>query len=360
MNKILQEQVINEYKQTDKKRAEENDKKRAKENITDKKEVILAPATESRPYNTIKLPRKNVTIWLRESVDKLYKEQYCKGKNCNECIKECNKNHTNPKCSTITFDNLNLSAYSHQALDYLLIIVSKKLARHMSRDEIIKISEIDRPISEWLEICGLQNQTKSLHTLNTILNSLQCTMLTWQGKQTQRDEDGNVIFIENKKHKLVPLEREEKCRCGIIDTITESKGRIKVRLSLEFLYHIADYGFIMDYPEGILAINTRENPNSYYFANKIYEHNKINKSKNNANSISVRSLIEASPVFVGIEDIPRPAMFKERVLARFERDMNELILKDVIKGWCYTLNNVEYNGKITSKVFYDLGIRFKF
>lgn len=77
-------------------------------------------------------------------------------------------------------------------------------------------------------------------------------------------------------------------------------------------------------PKGILKLNQNNNPNSFYFLEKISSHKAMNYFFTNANTLSVRVLLGSTPFIPKYEDIKGKGRINQRIIEPFERDMNAL------------------------------------
>lgn len=110
------------------------------------------------------------------------------------------------------------------------------------------------------------------------------------------------------------------------------RGIITFRFTPEFFELIPKdrYAYL---PKEYFQTNDKRNPHTAYFIKKIALHKRMNLGKPNENIISVKALIEASPLFPRGEELQEKAKrhFTQLILEPFERDM------DVIKTfkWNY-------------------------
>ena len=113
-------------------------------------------------------------------------------------------------------------------------------------------------------------------------------------------------------------------RIAILGTNALENGIITAVFDTQFFELMQDYN-IMQYPLSLYKINTRINPNSWYFGRKIAEHKNMNYFKPNADILSVETLLNSSPVMPTFEDVTNTDRhYKSRIIEPFERDMNAL------------------------------------
>ena len=104
------------------------------------------------------------------------------------------------------------------------------------------------------------------------------------------------------------------------------------------------YNLIMSYPvmpcpPQLCRFNNKRNPNSYYFLRKLSEHKNMNIGKKNENTISVKTLIAASPYLPTYKKVmTTDRHLDKRIIEPFERDMDAL--SDTLT-WEYCHKNAE-------------------
>lgn len=126
-------------------------------------------------------------------------------------------------------------------------------------------------------------------------------------------------------------------------------GIIEFRITPELLASIPQQQY-MYIPNEYFATNDKYNPHTAYFIRRIAEHKRMNLGKPNENIISVKTLIESSPLFPKYEEINY--RFSQFMLEPFERDMDAIYSFK----WHYEGNEPEnYNEFITSNVVITWG-----
>ena len=110
---------------------------------------------------------------------------------------------------------------------------------------------------------------------------------------------------------------------------------------------------VMPYPPQLYALNNKRNPNSFYFLRKIAEHKNMNVGKKNEDTISVKTLLSASPYLPAYKKVMATDRHLDtRIINPFERDMDALA--DTLK-WEYCHRNGEpLSNEELSKFNYQL------
>lgn len=81
----------------------------------------------------------------------------------------------------------------------------------------------------------------------------------------------------------------------------------------------------MPYPQQLWRLNSKRNPNSYYFLRKIAEYKNMNVGKASEDIISVKTLLAASPAMPTHRSVAaKDRHFSRSIIEPFERDMNAL------------------------------------
>ena len=95
---------------------------------------------------------------------------------------------------------------------------------------------------------------------------------------------------------------------------------------------------IMPYPDFLLRINSKNNPNSYFFGRKIAEHKRMNAGKSNEDLISVKTLLSVARSIPSYEKVMQGNRnITARIIEPFERDMDALA-PDITWEYCHRAN----------------------
>lgn len=110
-------------------------------------------------------------------------------------------------------------------------------------------------------------------------------------------------------------------------------GVITLKFTSDFYNLLMGYN-VMPFPNLAYKLNSKRNPNSYYFLTKIAEHKNMNISKQNEDIISVAALLKTVyPMIPSYKEVMETDRhLDKRIIAPFERDMDAL--KDALT-WEY-------------------------
>lgn len=240
-------------------------------------------------------------------------------------------------------DNLKIRFENFSALGKGLKTTTHRLADAL----MVKFTEIGSdertirlPLVEYMKLCELKNTSEVRKQVRADLNTLLNMRVSFKKSSNRERSLEDVRICSDVKIK---------------------NNIIFFTFSEEFFYVMKTMP-VMPYPEKLFRINLKKNPNSYYLLKKISEHKKMNYFKKNADTLSVRILLECTPELPAYEDVVNTdRAVSRRIIEPFERDMNEL--SDVlIWEYCHSngkplteseLNDFNYH------IFYNLLIRIK-
>ncbi len=168
-----------------------------------------------------------------------------------------------------------------------------------------KTPQIEIPLKEYMKQRGLKNEKEAREQVKNDLKTISKTTISYlqkgKGGRIQNYEDINITS-----------------KTGIVN------GVIRVKLAPDFFGEVSQYPF-MQYPNLLLQLNSKRNPNSFYFLRKLAEHKAMNKNKPNENIIAVKTLLEASPEIPTKEEATQAGRhFTQSIMNPFERDMDAL------------------------------------
>ena len=220
---------------------------------------------------------------------------------------------------------------THRLVDAIMI----KFTEMGSGNNVVSLS-----LDEYMKLCNLKNNSEVRKQVNKDLKTLLSMRVSFQ-KSSNKEQSLDKIKI-----------------CSDV----KIKNNIIVFTISDEFFIIMKTMPVMYYPEKLFKINLKKNPNSYYFLKKISEHKKMNYFKKNADTISVRTLLDCTPELPSYDEVVNTdRAVARRIIDPFERDMNEL--SDVLVWeYCHTnrtpltdeeLENFNYH------IFYGLLIRIK-
>lgn len=155
-------------------------------------------------------------------------------------------------------------------------------------------------------------------------------------KQVAQDLDilfnAKISFKEKRKRGKAPDFHDIR----IVSDKGIKNGVITVSFGAAFYNILLGYP-VMPYPAQLWALDSKRNPNSFYFLRKIAEHKNMNAGKKNEDIISVSTLLQSSPFLPAYDEVMETdRKLTHRIIDPFERDLDAL--RDTLK-WTYCHSN---------------------
>lgn len=171
-----------------------------------------------------------------------------------------------------------------------------------------KSSTVQLELARYMQLCGLIDKKE---TRKQVLKDLE------------------VLFRFRLSFKSTNRKGVDFCDVRLCDSKGIKNNIIFFNFSQFFYNHLKSYP-IMPYPESLFKLKSKLNPNSYYFGRCISERKNMNYGKKSEAIISVKSLLESSPMLPKHEDTKGES--SRYIIVPFERDMDAL---DNIFTWEY-------------------------
>lgn len=242
-----------------------------------------------------------------------------------------------------------LDVTTHQTLDALVMKMTKYLPRGENATEkgINDNRTVVISVEEFMQMRGLSDlktaRQQLKDSLQTLFNlSLKFIEVRGKGKNKQEfDVDSRILSSKAQLIEHGEGENDGDNENPIKGKDASAQNPIKNGIArVRFEYDVAEYlakSFLMPYPQGLLGINGKQNPHSYYLGRKMVEHHNMNIADPNSNRISVRSLLQACPDIPSYETIMQgKKQVTDRIIEPFDRDMDALEEKyGVLESWEY-------------------------
>ena len=197
------------------------------------------------------------------------------------------------------YDSISgLKTSTYQLLDFF----TRALTEGGAKSPIVTL-----PLSEYMEKRGLKDRKEARKQVMDDLETLFNAKISFKEKRGKEEQAFLDMRICDSK--------------GI-----NRKGDITFSFGSTFFALLKGYP-IMPYPEQLLRLNSKRNPNSYALLRKIAEHKNMNAGKKNENIIAVSTLLSACESIPDYESVKQSANNRhvtERIIEPFERDMNAL------------------------------------
>ena len=244
------------------------------------------------------------------------------------------------KITIKSFQSLKLNVNTYKFFDACVI----KLTKNFPHGDNVSIEALDKhrtlifTVDEYMEMCQIKDRKQAFEQLRDAVRTLY--NLTIDGTE--------VAYIVPKGKKKKPERKEYRYEGRLLEFIGETTyidrpivdGYVELHFSMDMAKYFSR-AYLMPYPNGLLIINGKHNPHSYFIGRKLAEHHNMNIGKSNSNRIAVKSIIDALP------DLPKYREVKKReqstthkIIIPFERDL--IALKDsygMLADWNYCQSN---------------------
>lgn len=226
----------------------------------------------------------------------------------------------------------DLSAQTFKVFILLLTAVTYQLPREnaITADAIDKGRIVQIPLSRYMDVCKIKDTKTARDQLNEAIKLLYAVSLEWDEDQFEKPE-GKLRAVKRPKHH----------RMRITDhTITEEEGNpvkhgvAEFRFSFDMAKYLAG-AYIMPYPAALLSINTLHNPYSIPLGWKLCALHNMNYGKDNANTTTVKTLLNAAKGIPRYSDIAKTGHIYERIINRLDRDLAALVDAGVLSEYWY-------------------------
>ena len=239
------------------------------------------------------------------------------------------------------YNNIVLNVPTHKVLDILTIKLTKKLphGKEITAEKLLNHRNLEITVKEYMDICGLKDRKEATKQVNEAIKTLFDVALKWV--------EVRYYIPEGKKRRV---KETFTWNTRILESTGTNADFAPVKHGkaiVEFTVRIAEYlsqAYIMPLPIGLLKINGKLNPHSYFIGRKQAEHHNMNIGKENSNRISVLALIQACPDLPSYEEVMEDASgsVTQKIIQPFERDLIALKEKyGLLKNWRYCNSNGE-------------------
>ena len=219
-------------------------------------------------------------------------------------IKQGNFTLTIPNYEQLT----GLKTSTYQLLDAITVALTESGA---------KSPTVILPLAEYMKRRGLRDRKEAKNQAKGDMEILRQASFTWEEK---RNGNTNAFTFVN----------------------LADSGEIRRNGDIVFTYGNTFYNVllsypVMPYPSQLQTLNSKRNPNSYYFLRKIAEHKNMNVGKKNEDIIAVKTLLSVAPHIPTYEEVMQNSRALTRqIIEPFERDLDAL---EETLSWTYCHSN---------------------
>lgn len=195
--------------------------------------------------------------------------------------------------------------------------------------------EININLSDYMEKCGLKNKAEARKQLIKEIDTLYNTSLKWT--------ETRAVSEPGKKRKVMS---EKTYYTRIIDTKGTDNGKtIKnsvatVKLTMDLAKYLTFYGYVCPYNMNVLKLPLKTSASP--IAKAMLELDNINKENpKRRGKISIKTLLKRTGKMETYKNLNRKSGFSRKIIDTLERDLDELVRKNIIEFWEYAKPNGE-------------------
>ena len=183
----------------------------------------------------------------------------------------------------------------------------------------IKTKEIEIPLKDYMESRGISDEKEARRQTNEDLELLISSTVSFRyPKKTKKKPE------KGKKEPELPAYMQDFDDYQIIQHKGIRNGKIALTFS-DKMYEMLLSSPVMPFPDLLLRLNDKRNPNSFYFLWRISELKNMNIGECNEDIISVTTLLRASPKMPTYEEVMKKNRDPgRRIMEAFFRDMDAL------------------------------------
>ena len=230
------------------------------------------------------------------------------------------------------FRNYKFNATVQRVFDIFIVKLSAILPhKKLETDtEFRRFQAVEITLKEYMTLCNVKNSTKAIEQLKNALNIIGRIHVDFM----------DTVYTGKKK-----VEKNF-CYFQIADNIARDKGKgvYSVTFNVGFLRHLAN-SYIMPFPLQAFSIDLNRYPIAYQLCRRLALHYNMNYFKGNANSISVKALVDSISLLPTHQEILNGArQVSLRIIKPLEKALDFLVSNKILKGW-------HYNQQFTKKTY---------
>lgn len=230
---------------------------------------------------------------------------------------------------TLTIPNYEqlagLKTSTYQLLDAITVALTESGA---------KSPTVILPLSEYMKRRGLKDRKEAKNQAKADMEILRQASFTWEEKRGKNTNSFTFVNLAD-------------------------SGEIRRNGDIVFTYGNTFYNVllgypVMPYPSQLQTLNSKRNPNSYYFLRKIAEHKNMNIGKKNEDIIAVKTLLAVAPFIPSYDEVmqSKGRALTRQIIEPFERDLDAL---EETLSWTYChSNNAPLTDEELATLSYDV------
>lgn len=230
---------------------------------------------------------------------------------------------------TLTIPNYEqlagLKTSTYQLLDAITVALTESGA---------KSPTVILPLSEYMKRRGLKDRKEAKNQAKADMEILRQASFTWEEKRGKNTNSFTFVNLAD-------------------------SGEIRRNGDIVFTYGNTFYNVllgypVMPYPSQLQTLNSKRNPNGYYFLRKIAEHKNMNIGKKNEDIIAVKTLLAVAPFIPSYDEVmqSKGRALTRQIIEPFERDLDAL---EETLSWTYChSNNAPLTDEELATLSYDV------
>ena len=230
------------------------------------------------------------------------------------------------------FRNYKFNTTVQRVFDIFIVKLSAILPhKKLETDtEYRRFQTISITLKEYMTLCNLKNKTKAIDQLRNALNIIGRIHVDFM----------DTVYMGKKKAEKTFFYFQ------MANNIARDKGKgiYSISFNIEFLRHLAN-SYIMPFPLQAFSIDLNRYPIAYQLCRRLALHHNMNYFKGNANSISVKALIDSISLLPTHQEILNgDRQVTKRIIKPLEKVFDFLVGNGILTGW-------HYNQQFTKKTY---------
>lgn len=196
----------------------------------------------------------------------------------------------------------NLNATIAKGVFWIQMLFTERIGHNNPSDSDIESARYMKwKIDDYMKYCGLSDRKNAISSMRKTLSVLSQAIIEWREEIIVRDDNGQPIYsgyYRDQNGKMIPRVKKtmQIYRGSFISThgLNVINGGFEFWVNKEFATYLAHAGVIAVH-ENFFKLDAQKSPGAITLAVKLSEYYSMNYGTNQANVISVKSLLNAMP-----------------------------------------------------------------
>lgn len=281
----------------------------------------------------------------------------------------------------------NLNATIAKGVFWIQMLFTERIGHSNPSDSDIESARYMKwKIDDYMQYCGLSDRKNAIASMRKTLSVLSQAIIEWREEIIVRDDNGQPIYsgrYRDKKGNWIPKVKKtmQVYRGSFISThgLNVINGGFEFWINKEFATYLAHAGVIAVH-ENFFKLDAQKSPGSITLAVKLSEYHSMNYGTNQANVISVKSLLNAMPNIPSYETLSVDEVviisngsekkytkqggkggWKFRIKKPFEDAFDSLVNCGILSGWNYreNMNPLSYDEFVNQFVHFEFEVNLQ-